>query len=92
MEKSKIVLKVVVLLIAIFLVSNILLIMAGGSNIYETILGLKKDEITPNSPTVSGETTNDNQTAESGENLEKEDFKFYEVPEDERIKSITAIG
>ena len=30
MEKSKIVLKVVVLLIAIFLVSNILLIMAGG--------------------------------------------------------------
>ena len=77
MEKSKIVLKVVVLLIAIFLVSNILLIMAGGSNIYETILGLKKDEITPNSPTVSGETTNDYQTADSGESLEKEDFKFY---------------
>ena len=92
MEKSKIVLKVVVLLVAIFLVSNIVLLMTGGSNIYETILGLKKDEITPNNPTVSGETTNDNQTAESGENLEKEDFKFYEVPEDERIKSIMIEG
>lgn len=92
MEKSKIVLKVVVLLIAIFLVSNILLIMTGGSNIYETILGLKKDEITPNNPTVSGETTNDNQTAESGENLEKEDFKFYAVSEDKRIKSIMLEG
>lgn len=92
MEKSKIVLKVVVLLVAIFLISSIVLLMTGGSNIYETILGLKKDEITPNNPTVSGETTNDNQTAESGENLEKEDFKFYEVPEDERIKSIMIEG
>lgn len=92
MEKSKIVLKVVVLLIAIFLVSNIVLIMTGGSNIYETILGLKKDEITPNNPTVSGETTNDNQTAESGENLEKEDFKFYAAPDDKKIKSIMLEG
>ena len=92
MEKSKIVLKVVVLLIAIFLVSNIVLIMTGGSNIYETIFGLKKGEITPNNPTVSGETTNDYQTAESGENLEKEDFKSYAVPEDKRIKSIMLEG
>lgn len=92
MEKSKIVLKVVVLLIVIFLVSNIVLLTTGGSNIYETILGLKKDEITPNNPTVSGETTNDNQTAESGENLENEDFKFYEVPDDKRIKSIMLEG
>lgn len=92
MEKSKIVLKVVVLLVAIFLISSIVLLMTGGSNIYETILGLKKDEITPNNPTVSGETTNDNQTAESGENLEKEDFKFYEVPDDKRIKSIMLEG
>lgn len=92
MEKSKIVLKVVVLLVAIFLISSIVLLMTGGSNIYETILGLKKDEITPNNPTVSGETTNDNQTAESGENLENEDFKFYEVPDDKRIKSIMLEG
>lgn len=92
MEKSKIVLKVVVLLIVIFLVSNIVLIMTGGSNIYETIFGLKKGEITPNNPTVSGETTNDNQTAESGENLENEDFKFYAAPDDKRIKSIMLEG
>lgn len=92
MEKSKIVLKVVVLLVAIFLISSIVLLMTGGSNIYETILGLKKDEITPNNSTVSGETINDNQTAESGENLENEDFKFYAAPEDKRIKSIMLEG
>ncbi len=92
MEKSKIVLKVVVLLVAIFLISSIVLLMTGGSNIYETILGLKKDEITPNNSTVSGETINDNQTAESGENLENEDFKFYVAPEDKRIKSIMLEG
>lgn len=92
MEKGKIVLKVIVLLVAIFLISSIVLLMTGGSNIYETILGLKKDEITPNNSTVSGETINDNQTAESGENLENEDFKFYVAPEDKRIKSIMLEG
>lgn len=88
MRKNKFLLKIVLIVIALFLISNIVLLVTGKANIYEMIFGVHREEKILGESINSGDITD----TKSGENIKKENFKFYEAPENKKIKSIMLEG